>query len=168
MFTIKRKLYSRHTPNNLEKYRDLSEEDMRKMSRGQKLNYLEDEYDKVGRNEMRYVAKKGKKWGLAGSIAGAGAGYALGGGAGAVAGGIYGGFGGLAIGGIRGSIKAKKEGHDQLKISLKKAKELDRVAREMKEDDDYEAYVKRMFRDKETERNARATRDMSFVSLMRS
>ena len=60
MFTIKRKLYSRHTPDNLEKYKDLSEEEIKKMTRGQKLQYLEDEYEKAGRNESRYIAKKAK------------------------------------------------------------------------------------------------------------
>lgn len=168
MFTIKRKLYSRHTPDNLEKYKDLSEEEIKKMTRGQKLQYLEDEYEKAGRNESRYIAKKAKKWGLAGALAGASAGYALGKGSGALAGGLYGGVAGFGFGGLRGSSKAKKEGHDQEKISLKKSRKLDEVARKMKQDDDYEIYTKGMIRGKNTERDAKQARNLALLAAINS
>ena len=56
-----RRLYSRHTPKDLEEYRDLSEKDIKKMSNQEKFDFLDDEYDKAGRNEFRYGKKKFKK-----------------------------------------------------------------------------------------------------------
>lgn len=165
MFTIKRKLYSRHTPKDLEEYRNLSEEDIKRMSRGQRLQYLEDEYEKANRNETKYLRKKSMKWGLGGAIAGASAAKALGAplATGAIIGGAYGAIGGS----IRGYHKARKEGHDKEKISLKNSRKLDEIARKLKQDDDYEVYVKRMIRDRNTERNATQARNMAFYAALK-
>mgnify|MGYP003511529098 CR=1 FL=1 len=55
------KLFSRHTPKGLEKYKDLKKEEIEKMSNQEKFDFLDKEYDKAGRNEFRYAKKKAKK-----------------------------------------------------------------------------------------------------------
>lgn len=169
MFTIKRKLYSRHTPKGLEKYRKLSDEEIEKMSRGERLRYLEREDEKVGRNEERYKSKKGKKWGIAGAVA-LGTLGALASKKSKVGAAIYGGLTGGAIGSIigqkRGSEKAKKEGHDRDKITLENSRQLDKTARRLNQADDYESIANRMKKDRETYEMARNSRDLTLMNMI--
>ena len=169
MFTIKRKLYSRHTPKNLERYKNLSEEDIEKMSRGQRLRYLEEEDEKAARNEDRYKSKKRRKWGIAGAAA-LGTLGALASKKSKVGAAIYGGLTGAAIGSMigqaRGSEKAKKEGHDRDKITLKNSRQLDKIARRLNQDDDYESLANRMKKNRETYEMAKNSRDLTLMNMI--
>ena len=52
------RLFSRHTPKNLHKYKNY---DLENMSKGQLLRALEEEDEIAARNTNRYIAKKIKK-----------------------------------------------------------------------------------------------------------
>ena len=125
---MKRKLFSRHTPKGLEKYRDLSEKDIEKMSNKEKFEFLDKEYEKAGRNEFRYAKKKAKKHGIVGGMIGAGiSSYASRGAnkghmlTSGIVGGVGGGLIGAGHGYLRGEKKAREEGHDRIKILEKNA-----------------------------------------------
>lgn len=144
-----RRLYSRHTPKDLEEYRDLSEKDIKKMSNQEKFDFLDDEYDKAGRNEFRYGKKKFKKHGAIGSIVGAGlASHASRGASKShiLTSGIVGGVGGGLVGGyygyLRGENKAREEGHDRFKILEENAKKLDKANEKKKGRKIYDLYAK--------------------------
>jgi hypothetical protein len=169
MFTIKRKLYSRHTPKDLEEYRKVSDKDIEGMTRGQRLRYLEEEDEKAGRNEERYKSKKGKKWGIAGAAT-LGTLGAIASKRSKVGAAIYGGLAGGAIGSMigraRGSEKAKLEGHDRDKISLKNSRQLDEVARRLNQDDDYESSANKMKKNRETYEMAKNSRDLTLMNMI--
>ena len=168
VYRILRKNFSRHTPSNLEKYRNISDEEIKKMTRGQKLRYLEEEDEKAGRNEERYKFKKGKKWGIAGAAT-LGSLGALSSRKGKVGAAIYGAaFGGLlgtAMGRARGSEKAKLEGHDRDKITLKNSRRFDDISRKLNQDDDYESFANRMRKDRKTYEMARNSRDLTLMDI---
>lgn len=158
---ILRKLFSRHTPKNLKKYERNSDEDIEKMSKGQRLRALEKEDKTAADNTNSYVVKKGLKWGTAGTLAGAAAGAGLAKGArgtGAIAGAIIGGSTGTAIGSLRGEHFADKEGHNRDKRTKKLARRMDEVARRKGEDDDYEYRNNDRIRLRKSEEEARAAR----------
>lgn len=168
VYRILRKNFSRHTPSNLEKYRNVSDEEIKKMTRGQKLRYLEEEDEKAGRNEEKYKSKKGKKWGLAGAavLGTMGALSSKKGKLGAaVYGGLTGGLLGTMVGRARGSEKAKLEGHDRDKITLKNSKRLDNIARKLNQDDDYESFANRLKKDRKTYEMARNSRDLTLMDI---
>ena len=58
--------------------------------------------------------------------------------------------------------------YHQEKISLKKSRKLDEVARKMKQDDDYEIYAKGMIRGKNTERDVKQARNLAFLAAINS
>ena len=169
MFIIKRKLFSRHTPKNLEEYRKISDKDIEKMSRGERLRYLEEEDEKAGRNEGKYRSNKAKKWGIAGAAT-LGTLGALASKKSKVGSAIYGGLAGGAIGSIigqgRGSKKAKEEGHDRDKITLRNSRQLDDVARKLKQEDDYESTAKRIKKDRDTYEMAKNSRDLTLMNMI--
>jgi hypothetical protein len=146
---MNRKLFSRHTPKGLEKYKEPSEKDIEKMSNKEKFDFLDKEYDKAGRNEYRYAKKKAKKHGIVGGIIGAGmssyssrntskgnrlASAAIG----AVGGGLVGGIYGYN----RGEGKAREEGHDRIKILEKNAEKLEKANKKKEDKGLYELYAK--------------------------
>ena len=51
---IVRKLFSRHTPKGLKKYKDYKDEDLDKMTKGQKLRALEEEDETAVKNSNKY------------------------------------------------------------------------------------------------------------------
>lgn len=169
MFTIKRKLYSRHTPKDLEEYRKVSDKDIEGMTRGERLRYLESEDEKAGRNEEKYKSKKGKKWAIAGAAtlgtlsAAVSKKSKIGAG---LYGAAIGGLAGSMMGRARGSEKAKEEGHDRDKISLRNSKRLDDIARRLKQEDDYESTAKRMKKDRDTYEMAKNSRDITLMNLI--
>ena len=144
---MKRKLFSRHTPKGLEKYRDLSEKDIEKMSNKEKFEFLDKEYEKAGRNEFRYAKKKAKKHGIVGGMIGAGIssyasrgtnkGHMLTSG---IVGGVGGGLIGAGHGYLRGEKKAREEGHDRIKILEKNAERLDKASKN--KENIYDLYAK--------------------------
>ena len=169
MFIIKSKLYSRHTPKDLEEYRKVSDKEIEKMSRGERLRYLEEEDEKAGRNEERYRSKKAKKWGIAGAAT-LGTLGAIASKKSKVGAAIYGGLTGGAIGSIigqgRGSEKAKKEGHDRDKITLENSRRLDKIAKRLNQDDDYESSANRMKKNRETYEMAKNSRDLTLMNMI--
>lgn len=169
MFIIKRKLYSRHTPKDLEEYRKVSDKEIEKMSRGERLRYLEEEDEKAGRNEERYRSKKAKKWGIAGAAT-LGTLGAIASKKSKVGAAIYGGLTGGAIGSIigqgRGSEKAKKEGHNRDKITLENSRRLDKIAKRLNQDDDYESSANRMKKNRETYEMAKNSRDLTLMNMI--
>ena len=102
---IVRKLFSRHTPKGLKKYKDYKDEDLDKMTKGQKLRALEEEDETAVKNSNKYVYKKLKKYIPVGAAVGgtamgimAGKGQRI---PGAVAGALTGGILGAAGGAMR-------------------------------------------------------------------
>jgi hypothetical protein len=168
VYRILRKNFSRHTPNNLEKYRNVSDEEIKKMTRGQRLRYLEEEDEKAGRNEERYKVKKAMKWGLAGAAT-LGTLSALASkksrGSAAFHGALMGGLTGSIIGNARGSEKAKLEGHDRDKITLKNSRRFDDISRKLNQDDDYESFANRMRKDRKTYEMAKNSRDLTLMDI---
>jgi hypothetical protein len=119
------------------------------MSNQEKFDFLDDEYDKAGRNEFRYGKKKFKKHGAIGSIIGAGlASHASRGASKShiLTSGIVGGVGGGLVGGycgyLRGENKAREEGHDRFKILEENAKKLDKANKKKKDKGLYTLYAK--------------------------
>lgn len=169
---IVRKLFSRHTPKGLKKYKDYKDEDLDKMTKGQKLRALEEEDETAVKNSNKYVYKKLKKYIPVGAAVG---GTAMGIMAskgqripGAVAGAITGGVLGAAGGAMRGQYFANKEGHDRDKRTIRLARKMDENARKNKIDDDFEDRVNSKIRTRKTAEDARAARDYAAASYYRS
>ena len=139
---IKRREFSRHTPKNLKKYKDY---DVENMSKGQRLQALEEEDNTAAKNTEKYAWKKIKKHAGIGAGGGAIIGAALPTGVGAKerlimagTGALLGGTLGLVTGDARGRKKAREEGHDRDDRTRKLARRMDEVARKKGQDDDYE------------------------------
>lgn len=110
MIVLRNKIFSRHTPDNLEEYDD--RKDLRKLSHGQRKDLITDEGNKADRNRRRYVSKKMKKYIPVGAIAGGVGGAALSKNVGgALIGASAGALGGMIGADIRGTNKAEEEGH---------------------------------------------------------
>lgn len=124
------RLFSRHTPKNLEKYKDLTDEELKELSEGELDYYIDSEADKAGRNTQRYINKKLPKYLAIGAGGGAAAGALLSSGS-RVGGGLYGALIGGMAGGIgaayRGSKKASQEGHSRENRTRKISSKADRV-----------------------------------------
>ena len=171
MIILRSKEFSRHTPDNLKKYKKYEEEDIAKMTRGQKLRALEEEDETARDNTRKYVHKKWKKYIPIGAGVGAVGGALIApkgskvivGANGALAGGLA----GLVGGEWRGTSKAAKEGHDRDKRSIKLARRFDDYARKKhKEDDDYEFRVKDNIKARRAAEDARAARDMATATYL--
>lgn len=167
---IIQRLFSRHTPKNLIKYKNYDDEDFEKMSRGDKLRALDLEDSTANKNTSKYIIKKIKKHGSIGAGAGALIGAGLTGkgnrAAGAVLGGLNGGLVGLMTGTLRGDYIAGKEGHNRDKRTLALARKIDRYEKSKGRDDDFEIRT----RDKiaarkamEAARDAQATADLAYI-----
>ena len=169
MIILRNKDFSRHTPKNLEKYTEYTDEDLDKMTKGQKLRAREEEDEKAERNTKKYIYKKFKKYIPIGAASGAALGLLAPKGAkGIVAlqGGLVGGVLGAAGGAWRGSSKAKKEGHDRDDRSIALARRIDERARANgRDDDDYEYRVKDKIRQRRTEETARRAEINSAMAM---
>lgn len=169
---VLRKLYSRHTPKGLKRYKEYKDEDFEKMTRGQKLRALEEEDETANSNTNKYIFKKLKKY------------IPVGAGVGALAGGVLApkgfktpaaiqlGLLGAGVGTIagitRGDSKAKKEGHNRDDRTMKLARRMDDFARRNhKDDDDYEFRVKDNIRSRKAAEDSRAARDYALMNLYR-
>lgn len=157
MILLRNKEFSRHTPKNLKKYERNSDEDIDKMSRGQRLRALDTEDEIAAANTSKYVAKKIKKHAGIGAAGGAVLGAALGKGAragGALMGAAGGALTGVVTGSMRGAYMADKEGHNKDKRTTKLAKRMDERARKLKQDDDYEYQNKNRIKQRQIEQLA--------------
>lgn len=127
------KLFSRHTPNNLEKYEHtkLSEKELKRMSDEEIDDMIDEDADRASRNTNKYISKKLPKYLAAGTVAGMTAGSLLGGKgkrlSSAAVGSVLGTLVGTAGAHVRGSQKATEEGHGRKEISRKAAKRADKV-----------------------------------------
>ena len=168
-----RRIFSRHTPKGLKKYKEYYDEDLDKMTRGQKLRALEEEDETANDNTKKYIYKKLKKYVPIGAGVGALGGALLAPKGGKVLMGIQGGLVGGVLGGaagsLRGEYKAKKEGHDRDKRTLRLARRFDDYARaHHKDDDDYEWRIKDNIRSRKAAEDARAARDYAAMSYYNS
>lgn len=167
MIVLRNKLFSRHTPKKLKKYKEYRDEDLDNMTRGQRLRALEDEDETAAENTGKYVNKKALKWGLAGAGTGVVAGGALSRSVpGALALGLIGGTGGAAIGAIRGEHFADKEGHNRDKRTKKLARRIDDRARMRGQEDDYEYQNNSRIKARKSEEEARAARQMATAAYI--
>lgn len=169
MIILRTNLYSRHTPKHLKKYKEYKDEDMEKMTRGQKLRALEKEDETAQDNTRKYVHKKWKKYIPVGAGVGAvGAGLLAPKGSkglGALYGSLLGAGFGTVAGEWRGQSKARKEGHDRDKRSINLARKFDDYARSHhKDDDDYEFRVKDNIKSRKAAEDARAARDYAMMT----
>lgn len=158
MILLRNKEFSRHTPKNLKKYERNSDEDIDKMSRGQRLRALEAEDETAATNTNKYVAKKIKKHAGIGVAGGAVLGAALGKGAraaGALTGAASGALTGVVTGSLRGAYVADKEGHNRDKRTKRLARRMDDRARKLKQEDDYEYQNNSRIKQRKTEEMAR-------------
>ena len=125
------RIFSRHTPKNLEKYKELTDKEIKDMSDGELDYYIDSEADKASRNENRYIRKKFPKYLAVGAGSGAAAGALLAGKGARIGGGAYGAMLGGVAGAVgasyRGSKKAQEEGHSRDTKSRKLAARADKI-----------------------------------------
>lgn len=175
---ILRKLFSRHTPKKLKKYKEYKDEDLDNMTRGQKLRALEEEDETAAHNTQKYVNKKALKWGLSGAGAGAATLGAIAAktspkgsklastATAALTGTLAGGSLGTIIGAERGAKKATKEGHNRDKRTTKLARRMDDRARTRGQEDDYEYQNNSRIKSRKAEEEARAARQMATATYI--
>ena len=123
------RLFSRHTPEDLEEYlhNKLTDKELKKMTDGEIDELIDSEARKATRNTNKYVGKKLKKYLLTGGLGGAVLGGAVGGAGGALLGGLGGTVIGVSGAQLRGSMKAAEEGHGRRHISGKTAIRADKA-----------------------------------------
>lgn len=167
---IIQRLFSRHTPKGLIKYKNYNDEDLEKMTKGEKLRAIEIEDATAAKNSDRYAIKKIKKHAGIGALGGAALGAALGRKGDripmALATGLVGGVTGVVTGDARGRYIADKEGHNRDKRALSLARKIDRFEKSKGRDDDFEVRTKDRIMNRQAMQAARDARNAATMAYI--